>query len=86
MNTHEIGLELVIKRVRVGYNNKISPFLSIAAYITLPELAILSLFPHLALPSALLWIISYCILITLSYFLGKREEKVEKALNGKKKS
>jgi hypothetical protein len=78
------NIDRFILRVRTGWNQKIGVFVTMGAYISLPEIAILNFFPHLALPSAVLWVMSYCILITLSYFLGKREEKVERELNGKK--
>jgi hypothetical protein len=78
MIKHVRHIKKMTERIRTGWSNSISPYLTPAAYISIPELIFAKLFgsePEVLLGSVGLAIVSYVILLVLAYHLGKPRKK-----------
>ncbi|MGC8568037.1 MAG: hypothetical protein ACP5RP_01180 [Candidatus Micrarchaeia archaeon] len=69
---------LANERITNGWSYYISPYFSMFYYISIPEILIAKIFPKLFTSSILLGVISYIVLLLLSYHMGIRHEKFKK--------
>jgi hypothetical protein len=78
MIRHIRHIKNATERIRIGWSMSISPWVSPAAYVSIPELIFAKLFgsePEVLLGSVGLAIVSYVILLVLAYHLGKPRKK-----------
>lgn len=69
-------------RVSKGYSMYISSYLTLASLISIPTTIIAKLFPELTLGASGMAILSFMVLVFVSWWLGKRYEKMEEKMNG----
>jgi Flp pilus assembly protein TadB len=69
------------KRVNIGWNVYLSPYISMLYYLSLMEIVVAKLFPDLFTSSTALAVASYVAFLWLSYHLGKRYERLEALQN-----
>lgn len=75
-------LHMANLRVNKGFNYYIYPYLMLASLIALPSMLIAKLFPDLTIGAGSMAILSFAIMVFVSWWLGERHEKIDAETNG----